>query len=133
MAQLSHRRQLASIGVGTETDGSIIVPLLSRAGRIINHRSGSSAVGDYSISISQDTAGPMGRTVADVAPCLMSALASCQTRAMRQARTRAPPPRDYATFLNAGALSGARFGLIREGDGLFTPMPTLRSARRLKS
>ena len=66
---------LAAIGVGTETDGSIICPasvnglvglkptvgLVSRSGII-------------PISVSQDTAGPMARTVADVA-MLLTAMA----------------------------------------------------------
>ena len=67
---------LAAIGVGTETDGSIICPAavaglvgLKPTVGVVSRR------GIIPISVSQDTAGPMGRTVADVA-LLMTGLAA---------------------------------------------------------
>ena len=81
---------LAAVGVGTETDGSIVCPsgvnglvgikptvgLVSRAGII-------------PISHSQDTAGPMARTVADAA-VLLGAMAGVDPRDARHATVRRP-------------------------------------------
>ncbi len=108
---------LAAIGVGTETDGSIICPaavnglvglkptvgLVSRSGII-------------PISISQDTAGPMGRTVADVA-LLMNALAAVDERDPSGPAARDKIPADYAAFIEAGALQGKRVGVLRQAMG----------------
>ena len=104
---------LAAIGVGTETDGSIVCPsslnglvgikptvgLVSRSGII-------------PISHSQDTAGPMTRTVADAA-VLLSAMTGVDRR---DAATKASSGKavDYAKSLNAGALKGARIGVARK-------------------
>jgi amidase len=104
---------LAAIGVGTETDGSIVCPsgtnglvgikptlgLLSRSGII-------------PISHSQDTAGPMARTVADAA-ALLTAMAGVDPA---DAATKGSAPhasRDYAKSLDANALKGARIGVAR--------------------
>ena len=108
---------LAAIGVGTETDGSIYCPaavnglvglkptvgLVSRAGII-------------PISVSQDTAGPMGRTVADVA-LLMNALAGIDDTTPPSPDARSRIPADYAAFLERDALTGKRFGLLRQAMG----------------
>jgi len=108
---------LASIGVGTETDGSIICPAsvnglvgLKPTVGLVSRR------GIIPISISQDTAGPMGRTVADVA-LLMNALAAVDESdpAGPASRNRIPP--DYRVFLKADALKGKRFGLVRQAMG----------------
>ena len=90
---------LAAIGVGTETDGSIICPA-SVAGLVglkptvglVSRR------GIIPISVSQDTAGPMGRTVADVA-LLLGAIAAVDERDPAGAAGTRPHPR---------RLSGAR-------------------------
>jgi amidase len=103
---------LAAIAVGTETDGSITSPasinnlvgikptvgLVSRAGVI-------------PIAHSQDTAGPMARTVADAA-ALLSAMAGSDARdgATREADAKAA---DYTKHLDANALKGARLGVVR--------------------
>lgn len=105
---------LAAITVGTETDGSIVCPssvngvvgikptvgLVSRAGII-------------PISHSQDTAGPICRTVADAA-ALLSALAGVDSE---DAATEAPSRKasaDYTRFLDRGGLRGARIGVVRK-------------------
>ena len=105
---------LAAIGVGTETDGSIVCPsgvnglvgikptvgLISRTGII-------------PISHTQDSAGPMARTVADAA-LLLGGMAGTDPR---DAATRSVParsPRDYTASLDAGALKGARIGVARK-------------------
>ena len=93
---------LAAIGVGTETDGSIVCP--SGANGLVGIKptvgliSGS---GIIPISRTQDTAGPMARTVADAA-LLLAAMAE------------APPPKGYVSALEPGALKGARIGVARK-------------------
>lgn len=106
---------LAPLGVGTETDGSIICPssmcglvglkptvgLVSRSGVI-------------PISATQDTAGPMTRTVADAA-LLLAALAgngSADPRDPATARA-AGQVADFAAALDPRGLAGARLGLVR--------------------
>lgn len=108
---------LAAIGVGTETDGSIICPAavnglvgLKPTVGVVSRR------GIIPISISQDTAGPMGRTVTDVA-LLMNALAAVDDRDPAAPAARDKIPADYAAFLDAGALEGKRFGVVRQAMG----------------
>ena len=107
---------LAPLAVGTETDGSIVCPstncgivgikptvgLVSRAGII-------------PISHTQDTAGPMARTVADAA-ALLTALAGVDPRdpATAAGKGRAA---DYTKALDAGGLRGARIGVARNLAG----------------
>ncbi|HJU42197.1 MAG TPA: amidase [Vicinamibacterales bacterium] len=104
---------LAAIGVGTETDGSIICPaavaglvglkptvgLVSRSGII-------------PIAISQDTAGPMARTVADAA-LLLNGMAGVDKTDPAGAAAEGKIAADYTTFLKADALKGKRFGVLR--------------------
>jgi amidase len=113
---------LCAVAIGTETDGSIVCPsgicgivgikptvgLISRAGVI-------------PISASQDTAGPMARSVADAA-ALLSVLTGVDPRdsATTASRTHIKP--DYTKFLDAGALKGARIGVARKSFGV--PEPT---------
>ncbi len=108
---------LAAIGVGTETDGSIICPssvnglaglkptvgLVSRSGII-------------PISVSQDTAGPMARTVSDVA-LLLSGMAGVDPADPATASATGKVAADYTTFLKADALRGKRFGVLRQAMG----------------
>jgi len=104
---------LAAAAIGTETDGSIVSPsntnglvgikptlgLLSRAGIV-------------PIAHSQDTAGPMTRTVADAA-ALLGALIGVDPddAATRASATKSAP--DYTRFLDANGLKGARIGVVR--------------------
>jgi len=103
-----------AIAVGTETDGSIISPaslcgivglkptigLISRAGII-------------PIAHSQDTAGPMTRTVTDAA-ILLGALTGVDARDAATESSRANAHRDYRPFLNPKGLQGARLGVARK-------------------
>ncbi len=94
---------LAAVGVGTETDGSIVCPSATNGIVGIKPTVGLiSGRGIVPISHSQDTAGPMARTVADAA-ILLTALA-----------TDAAHRQDYAKSLDAKALHGARIGVIRK-------------------
>jgi amidase len=108
---------LAAVGVGTETDGSILCPAsvnglvgLKPTVGLVSRR------GIIPISISQDTAGPMGRSVADVA-LLMNALAGLDEADPAGPAAKGRIPADYTTSLDAGALGGKRFGLLRQAMG----------------
>lgn len=102
---------LAPLAVGTETDGSIVCP--SSATGIVGIKPTLGLVsrtGIVPIAHSQDIAGPMARTVADAA-LLLNALAA---RDARDATTSsAPAAVDYTRSLDAGALRGARIGVVR--------------------
>ncbi len=110
---------LCAVAIGTETDGSIVSPasvngivgikptlgLISRAGII-------------PIAHSQDTAGPMARTVTDAA-ILLGALVGYDIND----RARMPAPgmgdpyqllSDYTPFLDVKGLAGARLGVVRK-------------------
>jgi amidase len=107
---------LVPLAVGTETDGSIVCPstncgivgikptvgLVSRAGII-------------PISHTQDTAGPMARTVADAA-ALLTALAGVDPRDPTTAAGKGRSL-DYATALDPDGLRGARIGVARNLAG----------------
>jgi amidase len=102
---------LAVVAVGTETDGSITSPA-SKCGLVgIKPTVGLvSRDGIVPIAASQDTAGPMARTVADAA-ALLSVMAG---RDPRDAATGAAKvERDYTRFLVRDGLRGARIGIAR--------------------
>jgi len=112
---------LAAAGVGTETDGSIVSPssccglvglkptvgLVSRAGIV-------------PIAHSQDTAGPMTRTVADGA-ALLGAMAGPDENDPATVAGGIRVYRDYSEFLVADGLRGARIGVLRERSFNFAP------------
>jgi len=109
---------LCAAAVGTETDGSVVSPananglvglkptvgLLSRSGII-------------PISHTQDTAGPMTRTVRDAA-LLLGAMAGTDSKdaATREADARREP--DYTRFLTKDGLKGARLGVVKNLLGI---------------
>src|SRR5262249_29892920 len=106
---------LAAIGVGTETDGSIVCP--SGANGLVGIKPTVGLVsrtGIIPISHTQDSAGPMARTVADAA-LLLGAMAGADPAdaATRRAARPAKGGR-YVSELRADALKGARNGLARE-------------------
>ncbi len=108
---------LCAGAIGTETNGSVVCPssingivgikptlgLISRAGII-------------PIAHTQDTAGPMCRTVRDAA-ILLSALAGVDPRDEATAAAAGKLHADYTEFLDAGALKGARIGVARSFFG----------------
>jgi amidase len=105
---------LCAFAIGTETNGSIVSPashcgivglkptvgLVSRAGII-------------PISRSQDTAGPMTRTVADAA-AVLGALVGSDPRDSVMDSSRDQAHRDYTKFLDPHGLRGARLGIARK-------------------
>ncbi len=103
---------LAAIAVGTETDGSITSPA-SIAGLVgIKPTVGLvSRAGVVPISHSQDTAGPMTRTVADAA-ALLTALAGTDARDSATALANQKKT-DYTKVLDRNALKGKRLGVVR--------------------
>lgn len=111
---------LAAVAVGTETDGSIVCPanncglvgikptvgLLSRGGIV-------------PISATQDTAGPMARSVSDAAT-LLSAMLGIDLRDRATELMRGRDPLDYRRFLVPEGLRGKRLGIARRFFG-FSP------------
>ncbi len=96
---------LCSVAVGTETDGSITGP--SAVEDIVGLKPTLGLVsqqGIIPIAHQQDTAGPMGRSVTDVA-ILLGILRSPFGRVVGQ-----PLPDEYTRFLRRGSLQGARIG-----------------------
>ena len=108
---------LGAISIGTETDGSVVCPsnacglvgikptvgLVSRAGII-------------PVAHSQDTAGPMTRTVADGA-ILLGALTGIDARDDTTRASDGHAHADYTAFLEADGLRGARIGVARQYFG----------------
>ncbi len=108
---------LCAVAVGTETDGSILSPatmngvvgfkptvgLISRSGII-------------PISHSQDTAGPMARTVTDAA-ILLGVMTGEDPRDPATATSTGKAHRDYTRFLDPDGLRGARIGVVRKTFG----------------
>ena len=108
---------LAAAGIGTETDGSIICPS-SVAGLVgIKPTVGLvSRSGIIPISQSQDTAGPMARSVADAA-VLLSAIAGADASDRASAALPGDTQFDYQTHLKKDGLRGARIGVLRKSAG----------------
>jgi amidase len=105
---------LAAVGVGTETDGSIVCPSAASALVGIKPTVGLvSRSGIVPISHTQDTAGPMARTVAD-AVTLLAGMTGVDSSDAATTSGRRYATRDYAKSLDAAALRGARIGVARK-------------------
>ncbi|MGB6787117.1 MAG: amidase [Candidatus Acidiferrales bacterium] len=120
---------LAAITIGTETDGSIVCP--SSANGVVGIKPTVGLVsraGIIPISHSQDTAGPICRTVADAA-ALLSAIASVDPD---DAATKNPTRKaeaDYTKFLDRRGLRGARIGVVRKLFGFSEKLaPIMKNA-----
>jgi amidase len=104
---------LCAVSIGTETDGSIVCP--SSVCGIVGIKPTVGLVsrtGIIPISHSQDTAGPMTRTVRDAAILLgILAGADPSDEATSAAPTNGTP--DYTQFLDANGLKGAKIGVAR--------------------
>jgi len=108
---------LGAVGVGTETDGSIICPASVAGLAGLKPTVGLvSRTGIIPISISQDTAGPMARTVADVA-LMLNGMTGVDAADPAGAAAEGKAAADYTTFLKTDALKGKRFGVLRQAMG----------------
>jgi len=103
---------LCAAAVGSETDGSIVSPS-SRCGLVgLKPTVGLlSRAGIIPIAHSQDTAGPMCRTVADAA-ILLGAMAGVDERDEATKASRGKAAADYTKFLDADGLKGVRIGVF---------------------
>ena len=104
---------LAAIGVGTETDGSIVCP--SGANGLVGIKPTVGLIsrsGIIPISHTQDTAGPMARTVADAA-LLLGAMTGVDPRDPATSASAGHARQDYTRALDPKALKGARIGVAR--------------------
>lgn len=108
---------LCAVAIGTETNGSIVCPsgnngivgLKPTVGLI-------SRTGIIPISFTQDTPGPMGRTVTDVAICL-GILTGVDPSDSKTAASPGSSQMDYTKFLKKDGLKGKRIGLFKSAMG----------------
>lgn len=104
---------LGAVAVGTETDGSIVCP--ASANGVVGLKPTVGLVsrsGIIPISHTQDTAGPLCRTVADAA-ALLSAMAGTDPRDPATASSARHVQPDYRRFLEQAGLRGMRIGVAR--------------------
>jgi len=105
---------LCAVGVGSETDGSIVSPssicglvgVKPTVGLLSRH-------GIIPISHTQDTAGPMTRTVRDAA-LLLTAMTGVDADDAATVASAPHARRDYTSYLDANGLKGARIGIPRK-------------------
>jgi amidase len=112
---------LAATSLGTETDGSIVCPAGATSCVGIKPTLGlASRSGIIPIAHSQDTAGPISRTVEDAAITL-GAIVGIDPRDPATKASEGHFFRDYRRFLDKGALRGARLGVWRDSIFGFSP------------
>lgn len=108
---------LCAVAVGTETDGSIVCPSSSNGIVGIKPTLGLvSRSGIIPIAHSQDTAGPMARTVEDAA-ILLNALVGIDPEDSVTKESKGKESTDYTKFLDPNGLNGARIGVARKFFG----------------
>jgi len=108
---------LAAVGIGTETDGSIVCPSSSNGLAGIKPTVGLvSRAGIIPIAHSQDTAGPMCRTVRDAA-ILLGVLTGVDPDDAATSESAGKSQTDYAQFCDPNGLKGARIGVARKYFG----------------
>ncbi len=106
-----------AVAVGTETDGSVTAP--ASANGIVGIKPTLGLVsrsGIIPIAHSQDTSGPMARTVRDAA-ILLGAMAGVDPRDAATENSRGKAQSDYTKFLDPAGLKGARLGIERKYFG----------------
>jgi amidase len=108
---------LCAAAIGTETDGSVVCP--SSANSLVGIKPTVGLVsraGIIPIAHSQDTAGPMTRTVADAA-ILLGALTGVDSRDSATTLSQTKSFTDYTQFLDKDGLKGVRLGVARKYFG----------------
>src|SRR5207302_1724692 len=129
---------LVTVSIGTETDGSIICPAGVNGVVGIKPTVGlTSRAGVIPISVTQDTVGPFGRTVADAA-AVLGALVGVDARDPATQASAGKSQTDYVRYLELNGLRGVRIGVPRDGYFGYSPkadavvnqtIETLRNAR----
>jgi amidase len=108
---------LCAVAVGTETDGSIVCPATHNGLVGVKPTVGLvSRSGIVPIAASQDTAGPMARSVRDAA-ILLGVLSGADPRDEATASSSGRTAADYGRFLDEKALGGRRLGVLRQYTG----------------
>lgn len=108
---------LAAVAVGTETDGSVVCP--ASANGLVGLKPTLGLVsrsGIIPLSHSQDTAGPMARTVRDTA-LLLNGMTGVDPRDPATSAATGHIAPDYTATLQPGALRGRRLGVVRSYFG----------------
>tara|TARA_R110000868_G_scaffold401932_2_gene677792 strand:- start:422 stop:2041 length:1620 start_codon:yes stop_codon:yes gene_type:complete len=108
---------LCTVSVGTETDGSVVCP--SSVSGVVGIKPTVGLVsrsGIIPISSTQDTAGPMARTVQDAA-ILLGVIAGADSKDVSTVGSKQKNEADYLKFLNKDFLSGKRIGVERKEQG----------------
>lgn len=108
---------LTMIAIGTETNGSIVCP--STANGIVGIKPTVgllSRSGIIPISFTQDTPGPMARTVEDAVICL-GAMTGVDENDVKTLASRENGHKDYIRFLNRDGISGKRLGIFKQPLG----------------
>ena len=116
---------LTMVAIGTETNGSIVCP--SQTNDIVGIKPTVGLVsrsGVIPISFTQDTPGPMGRTVRDAAICL-GAIVGVDSADEKTLASKGQFYTDYTRFLHKDGLRGKRIGLDKSALGINYKVDTL--------
>jgi len=122
---------LAAVAIGTETSGSLLSPASQNGLVTVKPTVGLiSRAGIVPIAHSQDTAGPLTRTVHDAA-ILLNVLAAADPLDPATGELQRPP--DYTSFLDKDGLKGARIGVPSDpadpaNDSYYAPLPPRAAA-----
>jgi amidase len=117
--------ELAPLTVGTETNGSIVCP--ASANGVVGLKPTVGLVsrsGVVPLSHSQDTAGPMTRTVTDAA-LMLTAMQGADDQDPRSMEALKHQQRDYSQYLQADGLTGKRIGVLRSAAGFHSEVDAL--------
>jgi amidase len=105
---------LCTVAVGTETDGSVTCPASTNGTVGLKPTVGLlSRSGIIPISFTQDTAGPLTRTVQDTA-ILLTAMVGIDQADAKSKLSDGKTEKDYSTFLDTNALKGKRIGVDKK-------------------
>jgi len=116
---------LCMVAIGTETNGSIVCPSNNNGIVGIKPTVGLlSRTGIIPISYTQDTPGPMARTVEDAARCL-GAMTGVDSLDAKTFASTGRYPADYTRYLKAEGLKGKRIGLVKNSGGYSDKVDTL--------